>query len=147
MCRKTFLITNYESRITEFNLEFGIDSKNITRPRVGDGILLVLLVLITAYSPRFLPAGVVGEMLTVRTPDSVREISLATDGRYPVKGPLGTAHLVIQKGRAHLENAPCPLKICESMGPIDRSGEIIVCIPNRIVVKVRGPEKVDAISR
>lgn len=118
-----------------------------SHPRISDGILLVILVLITAISPRFLPAGLVGEMLIVQTPDSVREISLDTEGRYPVKGPLGTAYLVIHKGQAHLENAPCPLKICETMGPIDRSGEVIVCIPNRIVVKVRGPEEVDAISR
>ena len=117
------------------------------RPRVADGILLVLLILLTAFSPRFLPAGSVGEVLTVRTSDSITEISLDADGRHPVSGPLGTAFLVVEKGSAHLENAPCPLKICEAMGSIDRSGEVIVCLPNRIVVRVLGPEEVDAVSR
>ena len=123
--------------------EIGIPS----RPRFADGILLVLLISLTVFSPRFLPAGSVGELLTVRTPDSITEISLDVDGRYPVSGPLGTAFLVVQKGRAHLENAPCPLKICEAMGSIDRSGQVIVCLPNRILVKVSGPEEVDAVSR
>jgi len=118
-----------------------------SRPRIADGLLLVILIVLTAFSPRFLPAGSVGELLAVRTPDSLTEISLGVDGRYPVSGPLGTAWLVVQKGRAHLENAPCPLKICEAMGSIDRSGQVIVCLPNRIVVKVSGLEEVDAVSR
>jgi hypothetical protein len=77
----------------------------------------------------------------------IARIPLDIDGRYPVIGPLGTAFLVVERGHAHLENAPCPLKICEAMGSIDRSGELIVCLPNRIVIKVDGPEEVDAVSR
>jgi len=118
-----------------------------SRPRLADGILLVILIALTAFSPRFLPAGLIGELVIVRTPDSVTEIFLDTDGRYPVTGPLGTALLVVEKGRAHLENAPCPLKICQAMGSINRSGQVIVCLPNSIVVKVSGPEEVDAVSR
>jgi hypothetical protein len=33
------------------------------------------------------------------------------------------------------------------MGPVDRAGEVIVCMPNRISVTVEGEGKVDAISR
>ena len=119
----------------------------LSRPRIADGLLLVLLIILTALSPRFLPAGSIGELIAVKTPDSITEISLKVDGRHPVSGPLGTAWLVVEKGRAHLENAPCPLKICETMGPIEKSGEVIVCLPNRIFVKVSGPEEMDAVSR
>ena len=126
-------------------MDSGIEIKK--GPRFADGILLVLLILLTAFSPRFLPASTEGELLIVKTPGSMTEIPLNVDGRHPVSGPLGTAFLVVQKGRAHLENAPCPLKICEAMGYIDRSGEVIVCLPNRIVVRVSGPEEVDAVSR
>jgi hypothetical protein len=128
-------------------LKFEIDSKSFSSPRIADGILLVLLIVLTALSPKFLPAGSAGEQLTVRTIDSVTEISLDADGRHPVSGPLGTAFLVVEEGRAHLENAPCPLKICEAMGSIERSGQVIVCLPNRIVVKVSGLEEIDAVSR
>ena len=120
---------------------------NIARPRFADGLLLIVLVAITALSIRFFPVGAAGDVVIVKTPGATREISLNADGRYPVTGPLGTAFLVIEKGRAHLENAPCPLKICETMGPIRRSGEVIVCVPNRIVATIPGPEEVDAVSR
>jgi len=125
----------------------GVIRQPSTHPRIADGLLLVLLIILTAFSPRFLPAGAVGEVLTIRTPDFNTEIPLDIDGRHPVSGPLGTAFLVVEDGRAHLENAPCPLKICEVMGPIDRSGQVIVCLPNRIVIKVSGQEEVDAVSR
>ena len=128
-------------------MRYEISITPLSRPRIADGLLLVLLIILTAFSPKFLPAGVVGEVLTIRTPDSNTEISLGIDGRHPVSGPLGTAFLVVEDGRAHLENAPCPLKICEVMGPIDRSGQVIVCLPNRIVIKVSGQEEVDAVSR
>ncbi len=128
-------------------MKSGIELKSLSSPRIADGFLLAILIVLTALSPRFLPAGSAGEKLTVTTNDSVTEISLDADGRHPVSGPLGTAFLVVEKGRAHLENAPCPLKICEAMGSIERSGQVIVCLPNRIVVKVSGPEEIDAVSR
>ena len=126
-------------------MESGIKLTN--RPRLADGILLVLLVTLTAFSPRFLPAGAVGELLTVQTPDIVREIPLNIDDHHPLTGPLGTANLVVEKGSARLENAPCPMKICEAMGSINRAGQAIVCLPNRIIVKVAGEEEIDAVSR
>ena len=127
--------------------EIDAKERSPSRPRIADGILLVFLIALTAYSPRFLPASAAGQLVTVRTPGTFVEFPLNSDGNHPVHGPLGNALLVIEGGRAHLENAPCPLKICEAMGPIDRSGQVIVCLPNRIVVKVSGPEEVDAVSR
>ena len=119
----------------------------LSRPRFADGILLLILITLTALSPRFLSAGLPGNAVLVRTPDSVTTVPLGTDGRYPVAGPLGKAYLVVKNGRAHLENAPCPLKICEAMGSINRAGQVIVCLPNRIFVTVPGQEEVDAVSR
>ncbi len=112
-----------------------------------DGVLLIALVVLTAFTPRLLPAGLAGSSLTVRTPGGVVQVSLAEDAVYPVNGPLGEARLVVAGGRAHLENAPCPLKICEGMGPVERAGEVIVCLPNRISVQVDGKGEVDAVSR
>ena len=110
-------------------------------------MLLIALVTLTLLSPRLLPAGLAGSTLTVRTLDGVVQVSLLEDDVHTVNGPLGPARLVISGGEAHLESAPCPLKICEGMGPVDRAGEIIVCLPNRISVSVDGARGVDAISR
>ncbi|MDT8395838.1 MAG: NusG domain II-containing protein [bacterium] len=112
-----------------------------------DAMLFVALVTLTAFAPRLLPAGSAGSTLTVRTTGGVVTVSLAKDAVHPVDGPLGQARLVVADGRAHLQNAPCPLKICEGMGPVGMAGEVIVCLPNRIAVRVDGKGEVDAVSR
>lgn len=126
-------------------MESGI--KTSTRPKIMDAVLLIALVVLTAMAPRLLPAGLAGSLLTVRTPTDEIQVSLLEDDVHTVNGPLGPAALIVEDGKARLENAPCPLKICEGMGPVGKSGQVIVCLPNRISVTVVGKGEVDAISR
>lgn len=121
--------------------------KTLARPRIADGIVLLLLTAVTVFSITLLPARSPGQLLEVHTPGARYEFPLAGDSRHVIHGPLGDAYLVVESGRARLENAPCPLKICERMGPISRAGEIIVCLPNRISVRVKGERGVDAVTR
>jgi hypothetical protein len=109
--------------------------------------LLVLLAAVTILSPKLIPAGVAGDTLVIRTSDSVYEINLEDERSHVIDGHMGKAILVIRDGKASLSNAPCPLKICEAMGPISRSGDVILCLPNRIYIRVAGSEEVDAVSR
>lgn len=44
--------------------------------------------------------------------------------------------LVIQDGEAYMTEAECPDQICVNMGHISSDGEMIVCLPNRVVVLV-----------
>lgn len=130
-------------------MESGINnnSLHLTRPRLCDGLVLVLLVALTVLSPRLVPVPSGGDSLLVRAGESVSRIALDDEGRHTVKGPLGEAAIVVRDGQAWLENAPCPLKICEGMGPVKKTGDVIICIPNRIYIRVGGKEKVDAVSR
>ncbi len=79
--------------------------------------------------------------------DGSSVISLKKDATHIVKGPLGAAKIIIEDGYARMENAPCPLKICEAMGPIKNAGETILCLPNRISIRVTGGWGLDAVSR
>lgn len=53
-------------------------------------------------------------------------------------GPLGATRLVIEERKARVAASPCPYKICIGMGSISRRGEIIACVPNRLVVQIDG---------
>ncbi|MBR3995200.1 MAG: NusG domain II-containing protein [Clostridia bacterium] len=44
--------------------------------------------------------------------------------------------LVIKDGKAYMESASCPDGICVAHHPVFRSGESIVCLPNKVVVTV-----------
>ena len=112
-----------------------------------DAALLLVLVALTAVSLRLVPVGPAGDALVIRTSGSVYEISFEDEGEHSINGPLGQAVLVVRDGKAWLQNAPCPLKICEGMGPISKAGELILCLPNRIHIRVTGGDEVDAVSR
>ena len=60
-----------------------------------------------------------------------------------IEGPIGPTRIRVEAGRVWIEEAPCPHKLCIRMGKIGKTGECIVCIPNRIVLRIvdiRGDE-------
>lgn len=60
------------------------------------------------------------------------------------KDDTGLNRLVIRDGKALMESASCPDGICVSHRPIFRSGESIVCLPNKVVVTVINDNDTDA---
>ena len=73
---------------------------------------------------------------------------LSVDRREAVHGPLGDTVVVIQGGKAWVEDSPCPDKLCVHMPAVSRPGQWIACLPNRVFVRVRGSsdQNVDSIS-
>lgn len=63
---------------------------------------------------------------------------LSENTEYVIKGVHFTNTLVIRDGEAYISEAECPDKICVRHGNISKSGESIVCLPNRVVVKIAG---------
>lgn len=68
--------------------------------------------------------------------EEVARYSLKEDGVYPLNG--GTNVMQIGDGKAWLIEANCPDHVCIDMGKIQYEGQIIVCLPNRLVVLVEG---------
>lgn len=69
------------------------------------------------------------------------EYSLSEDGEYSLNG--GTNILVIEDGSAYIKSATCPDKTCVTVGGrISRAGERIICLPNALIVEIRGDEGV-----
>jgi hypothetical protein len=54
-------------------------------------------------------------------------------------GPLGKTHLVIDDQGARITDSPCPRKICISMGAARHTGDLLACVPNRILVSIDSP--------
>ena len=69
---------------------------------------------------------------------SAMELPLDSDVTKSVTGPLGETVIVVENGTARIEHSPCPNHYCERMGKIKYRGEIAVCVPNRVVVSIKG---------
>ncbi len=46
--------------------------------------------------------------------------------------------LVIKDGKASIEQASCPDKICVRQNSISKTGQTITCLPNKTVIKIIG---------
>ena len=52
-----------------------------------------------------------------------------------------------EKGRICVQTADCPDQSCVHMGWISEPGESIVCLPNRLEIRISGEGGVDAVVR
>lgn len=52
-------------------------------------------------------------------------------------------HVVIENDKVWVDDASCPDKVCVRTGKINKSGQSIVCLPNKTVVYIEGAEKTD----
>ena len=66
------------------------------------------------------------------------ELSLDADVTETVNGPHGATVFRIEDGTARVISSACPYHYCIHMGRIRRKGEIIVCVPNRVVLSITG---------
>ena len=98
--------------------------------------MFVLVLLLVSSSLFFLTTGrEEGESVRVEVDGmEVARYPLNVDGRYSLNG--GSNILVIEDGKAYLEDADCPDKLCVRQGRIYRKGETITCLPNKLIVTV-----------
>lgn len=66
---------------------------------------------------------------------------LNTDTEYTVTGAGGgTNHLIIKDGAVWCSDASCPDQVCVRQGKQTLDGEMIVCLPNQMIVTINGEE-------
>jgi hypothetical protein len=123
------------------------------RPKLLDFVALAVAVgVIAAISVRVYGGG--GRpVVEVRGAYSQEWVfPLDSEESLKVRGPLGDTEVVISGGAVRIVESPCPEKICIRTGAISRPGQTIACLPNQVIVVIRGEsrahpgEQVDAFS-
>ncbi|MFQ5575270.1 MAG: NusG domain II-containing protein [Terriglobia bacterium] len=104
-----------------------------------DRLLIYLLIVasLLAFGASSYWANSVGagdRRLVVENGGSVREYGLERPRRFEVRG----CTVQIEDGRARVVSSTCPRNICVNEGWIDSPGEVIVCLPHRLVVRIEG---------
>lgn len=76
-------------------------------------------------------------------------VPLAAKRTLEVKGPLGTTTVAVGNGSARVVRSPCPHRVCVAAGAMSRPGEVAVCVPNGVVVRIlgEGEPELDATTR
>jgi hypothetical protein len=111
------------------------------RKIIADLILIfcVVLVALSVFLVAFLKSED-GVFVSVRIGDGESVMySLSEDGEYKILG--GKNILVIKDGKAYMSHADCPDKTCVRTGAISKTGEQIICLPNRVYISIIGAEE------
>ena len=112
------------------------------------GLIMAAAVLFRSYSLTF--ATAVGNTAVVYVDgEEYGRYPLSQDTDIIIPGKCGfNNELVIKNGEADIIDALCPDKICVHERKISRTGETLVCLPNRVVVEIEGErDEIDAVAR
>lgn len=103
---------------------------------------LILLLLLLALASLWLSIGrSVGTQVVIYEDERVAFVGpLDQDRHLDLHGPLGITRVEIAEGRVRVTSSPCPRKICIAMGDVHRSGDLLACVPNLVVVRIEGEE-------
>ncbi len=93
------------------------------------GVVLYTRVGLNRESPELLEASVYqeGKLLKHLRLDKDQEISLLN----------GKMLIEIKGGRIRVRESDCPRKICVNTGWIKTPGQVIACVPNKILVEIK----------
>lgn len=70
-----------------------------------------------------------------------QKISLGKNGpnlKMKVNGMLGETEVEVAEDKVRIISSPCPDKDCVNQGWIKKPGQVLVCLPNRVVIKIEG---------
>ena len=60
---------------------------------------------------------------------------------------LGTNKIRIDSDGVSMVYASCPDNLCVHQGKINKKGQSVICLPNRIIIEIKGQKpKVDAVA-
>ena len=110
------------------------------------GLLVVALLCLGIVRYR---AGRTDTVVVQVDGEEVIRASLAEDRRFWVDGPLHRTEIEIKDKRVRVVDSPCEKKICVRTGWIDKPYQTIVCVPNRVVIRLLGSndsDKLDGIT-
>jgi len=82
------------------------------------------------------PGGVAIIEVDNRPVKTVPLLPGATARRFTVQGTRGELLIEVDGESIRVVEADCPDKVCIGMGTKSRPGEVIVCMPNRVIIRV-----------
>lgn len=65
---------------------------------------------------------------------------------YTINTQYGYNILEIKNGEAYIKDSDCTSKLCVEKGKINSIGDLIICLPHKLVIQIEGENQIDAVS-
>lgn len=108
-----------------------------TRLTAWDLCILVLAVL-CALVLLFFPRGEAGQVCIVSWDGGEVTLPLAEPDTLTLESGGVCLTIVVENGGVQVTESSCPDGVCMAAGEIRRGGEIIVCVPADVVIRIPG---------
>ena len=114
------------------------------RPCLWDGLVVLLVVILAAACAlavwsRGNDAGELTAVVTVDGTEAERiPLKDLPDGERTYSGNGYTLRVLLSPEGIRVEEADCPTQDCVHTGTITRTGQSIVCLPARIIIRLEG---------
>ena len=116
--------------------------------RSGDFIAVILLLTAAFawFALGFNPYQVGSIAVVEVSGEEVARIKLNREDYISLRGALGPVLIGVDDTGIRILDSRCPHKLCVKMGAINRAGQWIACVPNKLVIRIEGDSDVDAIT-
>lgn len=75
------------------------------------------------------------------------DLSLKGEHTYTVDGYNGDIIIKTNDNKIRVESENSPHHICSNQGWIDEAYEVLVCLPNKVVIKIEDNEEIDTVVK
>lgn len=119
-----------------------------SRLKWGDAVIIAVVLVLAAALTAVLAAGTQGDRLyaEVWQDNQLVERVALTDGTDRTINLDGHNVIVLSGKSARMASADCRDQVCVRTGTLTRAGQVAVCLPNRVVLKIVGESgEIDAI--
>jgi hypothetical protein len=107
------------------------------------GVLLIVISLIFIFINVTKEEGGVAEVYY--KDEIILNVDLSIDGEYVVDGELGDVILEVKDNKIRVKRENSPRNICSKEGFIGDSSRVLICLPNKITIKIVGESDIDGV--
>ena len=104
---------------------------------ISSVIMLALAVFFAFYIPSLTQSAAI---LEISCNNEKTSYPLTEDRELTLEAKGYTLKVRIKDGCAYVESADCPDRICVNTGKINRTGQLIACVPAGVTLRVLGEE-------
>lgn len=103
-------------------------------------IFAILLLVIINYNH-----GDKQEVVAYYEDKEVLRVPLTTNQTYEVTGLLGPITIEVADEQVRVVSETSPLHLCSKQGYISKAYQSLICLPNKVVIKIVGASSLDAV--
>ena len=111
--------------------------------KIGDLIVLAVFIIAAALAIYFMTKPTGSEVYIYKDGKLLEAVSLSVEKTLKVDEQIT---FKISGGAAFVLKSDCKGQDCVKAGKISKVGEMIVCLPNKVVIKIVGDGEVDYIT-